>query len=162
MKNIISKLLKFSDDILELGATIQDNRIKNFENACELILPNDFKKFITKINGFSVMGTEVYGFDKEKANSIENIYYREHRDVIVPQYKHLVPFSPDGRGNFYCLDTLNQLKNGDFPIVFWVSNYYYTINDTPEIITNNFTEWVDKIVIGWILEDYNYDGTEKN
>lgn len=161
MKNIITELLKFSDDILEIGANINDDRIKKFENTHQLIIPNDFREFITSINGFSLVGTEVYGFDQTKVNSIENIYYREHFEIMIPQYKHLVPFSPDGRGNFYCLDTLNQLANGDFPIVFWFSNYNYTIEDTPEIVTNNFTEWVNKIAIEWILDDYNYDGTEK-
>ncbi|MES2520442.1 MAG: SMI1/KNR4 family protein [Bacteroidota bacterium] len=161
MEIIINELRKFSDDILELGNNINDNRIEEFEQHCNLTISPDFKQFMKKVNGFSLMGTEVYGFDKDKVNAIENIYYREHFEVRSPQYPYLVPFSPDGRGNFYCLDTLNQLENGDFPIIFWVSNYEYTKEDVPEITHNNFLDWVQEIVIDWILEDYNYDGSEK-
>ncbi|PLK45792.1 SMI1/KNR4 family protein [Emticicia sp. TH156] len=161
MENLIKELLKFSDDILEIGSTIDDNRIEDFEQQRNLTLPLDFKQFVKRINGFSLMGTEVYGFDKDKVNAIENIYYREHFEVRMPQYSYLVPFSPDGRGNFYCLDTVNQLENGDFPIVFWVSNYEYTKEDSPEVTHNNFLDWVQEIVLDWILEDYNYDGSEK-
>lgn len=161
MENLITELFKFSDDILEYGNNINDNRIEEFEQYCNLKIPADFKQFMKKVNGFSLMGTEVYGFDKEKVNAIENIYYREHFEVRIPQYPYLIPFSPDGRGNFYCLDTLNQLENGDYPIIFWVSNYEYTKDDVPEITHNNFLDWVQEVVIEWILEDYNYDGSEK-
>ncbi len=162
MENLISELLKFSDDIIELGGSINDNRIEDFEQYRRLILPYDFKQFIKEINGFNLMGTEVYGFNISKSESIETIYQFEHYEVINPQYSYLVPFSPDGRGNFYCIDTNNNLENGDFPIVFWVSNYEYTEDDFPEMTHNNFLDWVQEIVIDWILEDYNYDGSEKS
>ena len=161
MENIISELSKFSNEILDLGVSIKDLRVEEFENSYSINLPNDFKKFMKKINGFNLMGSEVYSFDKSKSESIENVYYYEHFDVHHPQYSHLVPFCNDGRGNFYCLDTLNTIKNGDSPIVFWVSNYEYTLNDIPEIVNNNFLEWIQEVIIDWTLEDYNYDGTEK-
>ena len=110
MENLISELLKFSDDILEMGNSIDDSRIEDFEKYHNLTLPNDFKKFIKKVNGFSLMGTEVYGFDMTKSESIETVYQFEHFEVRVPQYSYLVPFSPDGRGNFYCLD-VSKLTN---------------------------------------------------
>ncbi|MGP1535871.1 SMI1/KNR4 family protein [Prevotella heparinolytica] len=38
----------------------------------------------------------------------------------------MIPFSPDGSGNFYCFDTKVKTKNGDSnQIVFWYSNYIY-------------------------------------
>lgn len=161
MENLIKELLKFSDDILEFGSNINDSRIEEFEQYRKLTIPSDFKQFMKKVNGFSLMGTEVYGFNKDKVNAIENIYHREHFEVRIPQFPHLVPFSPDGRGNFYCLDTLNQLENGDYPIIFWVSNYEYTIDDAPEITHNNFLDWVQEVIVDWTLEDYNYDGSTK-
>lgn len=161
MDEIIIELLKFSDEILEVGDVIEDERIEKFEKYYNLIVPSDFKEFVKKINGFSLMGEVVFGFDTNKVHSIENIYYREHFEVIMPQYSHLIPFSPDGGGNFYCLDTLNKLDNGQSPIVFWVSNYEYSDNDTPELTHNNFLDWVQEIVIDCTLEDYNYDGSRK-
>ncbi|MDF7822268.1 SMI1/KNR4 family protein [Runella sp. MFBS21] len=161
MEKLITELLKFSNDTLEIGEPIKDQRIKNFELYRNLEVPSDFKQFIKKMNGLTLMGTEVYGFDPNKANSIENIYYREHFEVKIPQYSWLIPFSPDGRGNFYCLDTINKLENGNYPIVFWVSNYEYSEIDTPEITHNNFLDWLQEVVIDWTLEYYNYDGSEK-
>lgn len=161
MENLINELHKFSDDVLEMGSNIDDNRVEDFEQYRNLTLPLDFKQFIKKVNGFSLMGTEVYGFDKDQVSAIENVYYREHFEVRIPQYPYLVPFSPDGRGNFYCIDTIHQLESGDFPVVFWVSNYEYTKEDSPEITHNNFLDWVQEVVIDWFLEDYNYDGSEK-
>jgi hypothetical protein len=160
MEKLINELLKFSDDILEVGSNIDDNRIEDFEKLNNLKLPNDFKQFIKKVNGFSLMGTEVYGFDMTKSESLEKVYHFEHFEVIYPQYLYLVPFSPDGRGNFYCLDT-SKLSNDSCPIVFWVSNYEYTESDTPETTHKSFLDWVQEIAIDWILEDYNYDGSEK-
>lgn len=161
MENIINELHKFSKDIFEMGSRIEDRRIEDFEKYHNLILPDDFKQFMKKINGFSLMGTEVYSFDITKKESIETVYQYEHFEVVIPQYSYLVPFSPDGRGNFYCIDTIHQLGNGRFPVVFWVSNYEYTKEDTPEITHNNFLDWIQEVVLDWILEDYNYDGSEK-
>ena len=93
---------------------------------------------------------------------MESVYVREHFKVKVPQYDYLVPFSPDGQGNFYCFNTKNLTDNGDScPIVFWVSNYIYSKDDQPEIVNNSFVDWVNEVVIGWTLEDYDYDGKLK-
>jgi hypothetical protein len=158
MNVLVSELLKFSDNILEKGEAISDDRINLFEEKNKLILPDDFRDFMLEMNGFNLMGSEVYGFDLTKTESIENVYNYEHFEVEIPQFAYLVPFSPDGRGNFYCIDTQNKFVNGDCPVVFWVSNYDYSGHDLPEITNKNFAEWVRKVVIEWILEDYDYDG----
>jgi len=161
MESIITELLKYSDDILEIGNSISDNRINLFEKKYNVILPNDFKEFITKINGFSLLGNGVYGFDENIAESIEYVYHFEHFEVIYPLPLFLVPFCNDGRGNFYCLDTSKNNDTGRCPIVFWVSNYEYTNYDLPEIVNDDFMEWVKKEIIEWTFEEYNYDGSEK-
>lgn len=161
MESIIAELLKFSEDILEINSSISDDRISIFEKKYNLKLPNDFKKFITKINGFSLLGNKVYGFDENITESIENVYHFEHFEVSYPQPLYLVPFCNDGRGNFYCIDTSKNTEAVNCPIVFWVSNYEYTNEDPPEIVNNNFLEWIKEVIIEWTLEEYNYDGSEK-
>jgi hypothetical protein len=160
MEEIFEELLKFSHDILELQSQITDDRIVEFEKKYDLLLPNDFKIFISKFNGLNLMGTEVYGFHDEHAESIENVYAYEHFQVMVPQPKYLVPFSPDGRGNFYCLCADKQSHKFG-AVFFWVSNYLYSGNDNPEVVNQDFTEWIKQVVIDWTLDDYNYDGTER-
>jgi hypothetical protein len=161
MNDIFIELSKFSNDVIELGQSITDDRIEQFEGKYNLKIPKDFKKFQTRFNGANLMGTDIYGFNSEKVSSIEQLYEREHFKVAFPQYDYLIPFSPDGGGNFYCLDISRLAEDGICPIIFWVSNYVYTEIDKPEIVNNSFTEWVKQVFIGWVLEDYNYDGTEK-
>ena len=161
MEKVINELLKFSDEILNLNSPIEDDRINIFENKFKIILPNDFKKFISKINGFTLMGNNVYGFDENLNESIEKVYQFEHFEVNFPQYDYLVPFCNDGRGNFYCLDTSKNNNDETCPIIFWVSNYEYSTEDTPEIVNNSFIEWINEVIIDWTLESYNYDGSDK-
>lgn len=161
MEKIINELLKFSSNILELGQPIFDNRVNLFEEKYGIKLPADFRCFINQYNGVCLMGTEVYGFDITAAESIESVYHYEHFEVIVPQWKHFVPFSPDGGGNFYCFDTNALTEKGDCSIVFWISNYPYSEQDSPEVVNNSFLEWMQQIAIDWTLESYDYDGNEK-
>jgi hypothetical protein len=159
--DIINELRKFSEDIIYIGEPIEDNRIEKFEEKYNLKLPDDFRLFISKCNEVALMGTMIYGFDPEKKGStIESVYDIEHFRVIIPQYSYLVPFSPDGRGNFYCMDTSTN-KNGTCNIIFWTSNYQYTENDSPEVTNSSFLEWVKEVIIDWTLEDYDYEGNEK-
>lgn len=161
MRKIIEELMKFSSDILSLGHPIEDNRIENFELKFGVNLPSEFKTFMKKFNGLDMMGTEVLPFDSLIENSIEGTYYYEHNKTIQPQSKELVTFSPDGRGNFYCLDTSKINNNGTCPVVFFQSLYLYSENDRPEVCNETFADWVGEVVIEWTLEDYNYDGSEK-
>ena len=161
---IVSELSKFSDTLKTIGDPINDHAfIFRFEEKFNLTLPLDYKYFISQVNGFSLMGTVVYGIHSHvKEESLESVYVREHFKVKVPQYDYLVPFSLDGQGNFYCFNTKNLTDSGDScSIVFWVSNYIYSKEDEPEIVNDSFVDWVNEVVIGWTLEDYDYDGTLK-
>jgi len=161
---LINELNKFSEDILGAGLpTDHDRLVSEFEKKNGLQLPPDFKYFTAVINGFNLMGNEVYGFNgSNKGMSLEAVYYREHFLVQVPQFPHLVPFSGDGGGNFYCLDTKAPTENGDSClVVFWESNYHYIESNPPEIVNNSFVDWVYKNVIEFTLEDFDYEGDPK-
>ena len=80
----------------------------------------------------------------------------------MPQYRYLVPFSPDGFGNFYCFNTQVKTYNGmSNQIVFWQSNYEYTETDKPEIVYDSLADYINDWIIGHTLKWYNYDGSEK-
>jgi hypothetical protein len=159
LDEILIELHKFSVDILTLGAPITNTRLINdFEDKHGIKLPEDYKLFLFNHNGFELMGVQVYGFGN--AEDINSVYDFEHYQVIYPQYNYLVPFSPDGSGNFYCFDTRKHIDRS-CPIVFWVSNYEYNEDDQPEVTNENFIEWVKEVVIEWTLEEYNYDGSKK-
>jgi hypothetical protein len=162
VSNLISALKKFSPSIIDLGEKIIDNRISDFEEKLGINLPEDYKFLLSNLNGFSLMGTEVYGVysQSEKPLSLETVYKIEHFEVQMPQPSYLVPFSPDGRGNFYCFDT-RTVEYDSCPIVFWVSNYEYQGDDVPEITNGSFVDWVSEVVLDWTLEDYDYDGSPR-
>lgn len=158
-KLLIAELKKFSSSIIELGNGVSSTRISLFEERYGLTLPDDFKHFVSEINGLNLMGSEILGFS-DNPNSIENLYYREHYNAKIPQDRYVVPFHPDGGGNFYCLDTKNlSIDKSTCPIIFWVSNYTYDLQDTPEVSSTSFLEHIQEVIINWTLEDYNYDGS---
>ena len=159
--DIYKELLKFSSSMLTLEKTITDNRIENFEDNIESKLPEDFKYLITKHNGFSFNGTEVYGIGKEfKGRSLDKLYEFEHYDVDNPMPKYFLPFSPDGSGNHYCLD-LSRIEYEICPVVFWQHDCKYENISQVETCNLSFAEWIREVMIDWTLEEYNYDGTEK-
>ncbi|ASS50304.1 MAG: hypothetical protein A3D31_12110 [Candidatus Fluviicola riflensis] len=162
IEKTIKELSKFSNQILEFNKPVEPVLIKEFENKYGLTLPNDYKFLLETTNGFSLIGTRVLGLHgNENIDSLEMVYKFEHFEVINPQPTYLIPFCNDGRGNFYCFDTLKQSKDGNScSIVFWQSDIDYS-NQEPEIVNENLSDWIDEVVIQWTLEDYDYDGNEK-
>lgn len=127
-----------------------------FKLALGLALPADYRAVVARVNGFNVMGNEVYGLrGPDGSASLESVYRFEHLEVQVPQAAYLIPFSPDGGGNFYCFDTrYPSADTRSCPVVFWVSNYPYTAADPPEVVYPSFFAFVQEVIINWTLEDY--------
>ena len=158
---VLKELGRFSNDVAFLGTAIIDNRLNEFEEKLGFTLPVDFKYIIACYNGVSLDGTEIYGLgDVFRKASLDKIYDFEHFVVENKMPLHFVPFSPDGRGNHYCLD-LSQMVDGVCLIKFWQWNFSY--NDIAEVETThgNFVEWINDVMIDWTLEDINYDGSLK-
>lgn len=159
IEEIITELLKFSEDVLQLHNPAKEGDIRQFEIDHHLQLPLDYRTLLQTTDGFALMSTEVYGVSREGKMSLAEIYHIEHYLVAIPQYTHLVPFCNDGGGNFYCFDTSTTTQDGlSCGIVFWVSNYQYSLDDQPEKTHDGFTNWVQECVIDWTLEDYDYNG----
>ena len=158
---VINELNKFNKSIVSLGLPITDNRLEIFENQIGFAFPSDFKYILKKHNRISLSGTEIYGIDEKfKGSSLVDIYKYEHFSVEHKMPKEFLPFSPDGRGNHYCID-LSKLKNGLCPVLFWQWDFHYSNNDEIEYCNDNFIYWIKEVMIEWTLEDYNYDGSEK-
>lgn len=158
-ETVLFELRKFSPDICYLGNQIKDDRIEVFERNYKINLPADFKFILRQYNSFSVFGTEVYGFGPDlMGESIEQVYKFEHFEVAGPMFKELLPFSPDGFGNHYCLD-LSRLYHEVCPIIFWQHDIEYDSFAPIESCNNSFSDWVQEVMIDWTLEEINYDGT---
>lgn len=160
---VLEELGKFSSNILTLNSPVNPELMKRFEQQFHIELPNDYKYLLTKTNGFGLMGDDVLGITYTTyGTDLVNTYQFEHYEVIVPQYEWLIPFCPDGGGNFYCFDTNVRTQNGDSnQIVFWYSNYEYTESDPPEVTHECLADFINECIIGWTLQDYNYDGSDR-
>jgi hypothetical protein len=163
IKDVINELKLFSEDIITLYEPIDPELIHKFEKKYDLKLPEDFIVFLKCTNGLELMANKVYGITfNDSEEDLNSVYYREHNEVLYPQYKNLVPFSGDGRGNFYCLDVkTNNTNLKECEIVFWASNYIYSEKDLPEVTHSSFSDWVKECMIEWTLEDFDYNGNER-
>jgi cell wall assembly regulator SMI1 len=144
---ILDELYKFSDDVLHLGLPITDDRLEKLEKEIGFNLPFDFKYLLRKHNGISLMGTEILGVDKEllRGSSLDEVNTFEHiADSTLPAW--FLPFSPDGRGNHYCLD-LSKYEDGLCPVVFWQYDFAYESVDDVEVCNLNIMDWVKEVVI---------------
>lgn len=162
INSILLELNRFSESIAYFGPSIVDLRIEEFEKHIQRVLPMDFRSILSKYNGLSIAGIEVFGLDTSlKGSSLLEVYEFEHLGTLKKMPPQFVPFSADGMGNHYCLD-LSRLEKGTSPIVFWQHDFEY--NDISEVETCNesFHQWLKEVMIGWALEEYNYDGSSVN
>ncbi|MEO6980532.1 MAG: SMI1/KNR4 family protein [Mucilaginibacter sp.] len=159
---LITQLQKFDASIVFLGSTINDKRLELFENEIGFELSLDFKYIIKKHNRIILHGTEIYGFDKHlRGCSLDEIYQYEHNEEVYNTMpSEFLPFSPDGRGNHYCLN-LSKLINGICPVIFWQHDFVYKNLEEVEECNGDFISWIKEVLIEPMLEDYDYDGTEK-
>ena len=158
---ILTNLYKFNTSIISLGPIINDKRLEVFEDSIGFKLPLDFKYVIERHNRIVLAGTEVYGLDSMfRGTSLDEVYQYEHNEVYNAMPREFLPFSPDGRGNHYCLN-LSKMTRGVCPVVFWQHDFIYKSIETVEECNDSFVNWIKEVMIGWTLEDYNYDGSEK-
>lgn len=158
----LEKLYKFSSELLQLGeGNVSNLKLETFEKKIGFKLADDFKYILKKHNGINLAETEVYSLsDEAEGNSLDSIFEFEHYEVENPMPINFLPFSPDGRGNHYCLD-LARSSDGICPVVFWQYDFGYDSINAIEVCNDSFTDWIDEVMIGWTLENYHYDGTEK-
>lgn len=162
--DVIAGVKRFSTKVFEPNKPASQYLIDQFESEYQLILPADYKYFMLQMDGFRLLWNSICGLTpSEGQEHLGQIYEREHFQVAVPQFLHLVPFHNDGGGNFYCFDTSTISIDGtSCPVVFWVSNYAYSETDLPEVVNDSFAHWMKEVIIGWSLEEFDYDGNRRS
>lgn len=126
------------DNCLGDGAT--ESEVAELERELGVTLPASYRRFLQEF-GFTFWPDFVYGIAHGKLPGMRVLWQTriERHEVEPPLPAHLVPFSPDGWGNHYCLDTA-QLAEGECPVVFW--DHEAAANSAPERTHRSFTAWL--------------------
>jgi hypothetical protein len=162
--DVIAELKRFSSRVFKPNRPANQDLIAEFESKYKVTLPSDYKYLVLQMDGFKLFWNSVYGLAAVAGEEfLGRVYEREHFEVAVPQFAHLVPFHNDGSGNFYCFDTKKMTADGlSCPVVFWTSNYSYDEKDLPEKVNENFAHWVEEVMIEWSLEEFDYEGNRRS
>ena len=153
---LIEELQKYDGSVVSFGKGALEREIKETEMCIGLTLPDQYKEFVRMHNGLEFMCEYILRVGNNvqpSAFSMNEVYFYEHFESHNPMPIHLIPFSPDGYGNHYCFDMLN---NG--VVVFWQHDLDYN-NKQPEVVYQSMVEMIRDVFINW--SDVNYDGTSK-
>ncbi|MGH1364165.1 MAG: SMI1/KNR4 family protein [Calditrichia bacterium] len=161
LENVIKEIFKY-DNAITLDSEVSEGEILSLESKLGQSLPTDFKSFLKRINGLEMFSESIYGIYKNKPGlDLYSNYLWELEESDNPILPHLLPISPDGFGNHYCLDLKSLYDNGDYcNVIFWQHDFEYTAEELPDIVTSSFLGFVEEMFKD-IKEHKNYDGTDK-
>ncbi|MEL6822330.1 MAG: SMI1/KNR4 family protein, partial [Calditrichota bacterium] len=155
------EIQKYNSEVITTYPGINNQTILDLEVKLKSRLPGDFKRFLTIINGFELMSDIIYGIHNDPKMGLYNNYVWELKESNNPIYHYLLPISPNGFGDHYCLD-LNSLSEDATrcEVVFWQHDYEYSDGDTPDKESSSFTDYLEELIMD-VGENYNYDGSDK-
>jgi hypothetical protein len=134
-----------------VNASQEEDEISKAESELGVKFPTSYKEFI-KALGTSGWPEFIYGLGKNilPGSSVVWTTQRERHDVEPAMPHNLIPISPDGWGNHYCLDT-NQFVGDECPVVFW--NHELGQNQEPEFVNTDFLEWLEAAIAAKLASD---------
>ena len=144
--SIIQRIQDFKEEYVECFAPISDDALQLAQENIPFQLPADYIRLLQFSNGILICGDEVLGINHKPFDLIK-AYKTEHEATQVYMPSHIVPFAPDGRGNYYCFDA----QQGN-QVVFWVVNHQYSEEDKPEVVNSDFCDWFNEVMIDWCIE----------
>jgi SUKH superfamily protein len=126
------------------GGGADDGAIADAERSLGVTLPAGYRWFVREF-GFSYWPIDIYGIVPGGLPGMQVVSnaLTERHGVEPPLPQPLVPFSPDGWGNHYCLDT-SRLSAGECPVVFW--NHQLGASQTPKVTNASFLDWLEEAV----------------
>ena len=123
--------------------------ISSAEAELGVSFPNGYKQFL-RLFGAADWPDYIAGVGKGLIRSLQFVSLTlQERTEAIPQLAHdLVAFSPDGRGNHYCLDTC-QMADEECPVIIW--NHDGTSDQRRQMTNQSFADWLSE-QINWELE----------
>lgn len=146
IESIISKIQELKDEYVSYFKPVDDADIHLYESKVPFSLPEAYLEFLRFSNGIIICGDEMLGINNQPFDLVR-AYDMEHYQTAFPMPDHIVPFAPDGGGNYYCFDTSDSNR-----IVFWTSNYEYSATDRPEVVNHDFCDWFHEVMLEWSID----------
>jgi hypothetical protein len=125
-----------------LDGGVDGAEIAQCEQRLGVQLPNSYRWFLREF-GTGCFPDYIYGIHHGSLPGlkVEHHTQAERHQCEPPIPQHLIPFSPDGWGNHYCLDT-SRLSEGECPVVFW--NHAGADDQQPEQTHSTFLDWLEE------------------
>ena len=153
LEAITARMLKISSDVFPGPAS--EAMIREAEQELGATFPESYHCFLAKV-GAADFPFEVFGIAPEHLPDFGGSYWSvidmtqsERQEVEPPLLHHLIPISPNGMGDHWCLDT-SCFHLGECPVVFW--NHENGPDQRPNQTHATFLDWLDEIVT---LEEEN-------
>jgi hypothetical protein len=161
IENVYNELQKFDKSLLSLEPPINDGRLEEFERKYGVMLSKEYKTLMKNSNGLSLGGIELLslGLEYNKA-SLDHVYNLLLKNLSKFS-EDFIPISPDGAGNYYCLD-LSRTVGDNCPIIFYQINYDYDSVEEIETCNATLAEFINESFIEYTLEDRDYEGNRKS
>jgi cell wall assembly regulator SMI1 len=137
----LAQLMREKAPERSFGQGARDEEVAQCEEQLGVRLPESYKRFLREF-GFALWPEDVYGVYVGSSPGLQVMGNTEtERHEVEPEMPHdLIPFSPDGWGNHYCLDT-SRLVGGECPVVFW--NHELDENQQPPQTHPTFLDWLE-------------------
>jgi cell wall assembly regulator SMI1 len=138
------------------GKGVGVEEVARCEEQLGVGLPKSYKQFLQSF-GFARWPEDVYGVYVGSTPGLQVVWNTEtERHEVEPEMPYyLIPFSPDGWGNHYCMDT-SRLVDGECPVVFW--NHELDEDQQPPQTHTTFLDWLEERVTRE-LENESDDGS---
>jgi cell wall assembly regulator SMI1 len=161
LDQIISEINKYSSKVCTTYPGISNDIIDELENKLGFVLPRNFRLFLNKCNGLEISSETVYGIHAERHLDLYDNYICEKDEVGNPIWDYLLPISPNGRGDHYCLDLSTLTKDkSECKVIFWQHDREFSEDDPPIIDAETVLAFLWQLLED-VKETTNYDGTDK-
>jgi hypothetical protein len=124
-----------------LGTGATGHEMSECERQLGVLLPASYKWLLQEF-GFVHWPDYIYGVGDRLLPGLSLCWkvWQEREQLWPRMPRHLVPISPDGWGNHYCLDT-SQLAEEECPVVFW--SHERGEDQEPERTHSSFLTWLE-------------------
>jgi hypothetical protein len=138
------ELMRTNAPANSLGTGVSMERIESCKQRLGLEIPKSYIWFLRSF-GFADWPEYIYGLSPGLPPGLNlESKTEDERQNGRPRMPHnLLPFSPDGWGNHYCLDT-SQMSNDECPVVLW--NHDLGEDQEPELTHGTFLDWLEEAV----------------